>query len=56
MKKRKLKLELSRETLRNLQEIGNRETAKVAGGWVCTDNDTTCPSKPVNSCRCSDIC
>ena len=25
--------------------------------WVqCTDNDTTCPSMPRNSCYCSDIC
>jgi hypothetical protein len=52
MKKRKL----SRETLRNPQEISNPEALKVAGGWVCNDNDTTCPSMPRNSCRCSDVC
>lgn len=56
MKKKTLKLKLHRETIRNLQD--SLEAGQVAGGIVCTRSDTTCPSKPVNSCHCTttDTC
>jgi len=52
MKKRTKKLTLSRETLRDLQELDNGQTQEVAGGIRCTRDETTCPTLPRNSCLC----
>ena len=38
------KLQLHRETLHRLNELPEKVTDHVAGGFVCTKADTTCAS------------
>jgi len=56
--KKTRKLKLHRETLRNLQNLDGGQTRWVLGGIVCTNDATTCPTKPQHSCRCTttDTC